>query len=63
MKTKKQTLENEEKKLTNDFENLFSQLVEKKEFQLAKTLSEIYHKTKVNQFSQGTEFIKNLYQL
>ena len=63
MNTKKQTLENEEKKLTNEFDKLFAQLVEKKEFELAKGFSEIYYKTKTNQFSQGTEFIKNLYQL
>jgi vacuolar-type H+-ATPase subunit D/Vma8 len=63
MNTKKQTLENEYKALINEFQNLHTQLLDKKEFQLASKLSEIYHQTAVNQYIQGIEFIKNLYQL
>jgi ssDNA-specific exonuclease RecJ len=63
MNTKKETLENEQKVLRNEFQNLHSQLLEKKEFELANKLSEIYHKTKVNQYIQGIEFMKNLYEL
>ena len=63
MRTTEQTLENEQKALRNEFENLHSQLLEKKEFELANKLSEIYHKTTVNQYIQGVEFMKNLYEL
>ncbi len=63
MNTKKQTLENEYQILRNEFLNLHSQLLDKKEFQMASKLSEIYHKTTVNQYIQGIEFMKNLYQL
>lgn len=63
MITKKQTLENEFQLLRNEFQNLHLQLLEKKEFQLASKLSEIYHQTTVNQYIQGIEFMKNLYQL
>ena len=63
MITKKQTLENEYKVLRNEFKNLHSQLLDKKEFQLASKLSEIYHQTTVNQYIQGIEFMKNLYKL
>lgn len=61
--TKQQTLENEYQVLRNEFKNLHLQLLEKKEFQLASKLSEIYHKTNVNQYIQGIEFMKNLHQL
>ena len=63
MNTKKETLENEYQVLRNEFQNLHSQLLEKKEFELANKLSEIYHKTTVNQYIQGVEFMKNLYEL
>ena len=63
MNTKKQTLENEQEVLKNEFQNLHSQLLDKKEFQLASKLSEIYHATALNQFVQGIEFMKNLYKL
>ena len=63
MRTTEQTLENEQKALRNEFENLHSQLLEKKEFLLAKTLSELYYKTRANQYKQGIEFMKNLYKL
>ena len=63
MKTKKETLENEYQALRNEFLNLHSELLDKKEFQMASKLSEIYHKTTVNQYIQGIEFMKNLYQL
>ena len=57
------TLRNEDQVLRNEFQNLHSQLLDKKEFQLASKLSEIYHKTTVNQYKQGIEFMKNLYEL
>lgn len=63
MNTKKQTLENEYKVLRNEFQNLHSQLLEKKEFKIASKLSEIYHDTALNQYIQGIEFMKNLYKL
>lgn len=63
MKTKKQTLENEYKNLRNEFQNLHSQLLEKNEFTLASKLSEIYYSTVLNQYFQGTEFMKDLYNL
>ena len=63
MKTKKETLENEYQALRNEFLNLHSELLDKKEFQMASKLSEIYHQTTVNQYIQGIEFMKNLYQL
>lgn len=63
MITKKQTLENEYQVLRNEFQNLHLQLLEKKEFQLASKLSEIYHNTALNQYIQGVEFMKNLYKL
>ena len=63
MKTTKQTLENEQEVLTNQFENLHSQLLEKKEFLLAKTLSELYYKTRANQYIQGIQFMRDLYKL
>lgn len=63
MITKKETLENEYKVLRNEFQNLHSQLLDKKEFILASKLSEIYHETTTNQYIQGIEFMKNLYKL
>jgi hypothetical protein len=63
MITKKQTLENEYQALRNEFQNLHLQLLEKKEFQLASKLSEIYHQTTLNQYFQGIEFMKNLYKI
>ena len=63
MNTKKQTLENEQEALRNEFQNLHSQLLEKKEFQMASKLSEIYHNTALNQYIQGVEFMKDLYKL
>ena len=63
MITKKQTLENEYQVLRNEFQNLHLQLLEKKEFQLASKISEIYHNTALNQYIQGVEFMKNLYKL
>ena len=63
MITKKETLENEYKVLRNEFQNLHYQLLDKKEFTLASKLSEIYHNTALNQFTQGIEFMKNLYKL
>lgn len=63
MNTKKETLEKEHEALRNEFQNLHSQLLKKNEFQLASKLSEIYHNTALNQYIQGIEFMKNLYQL
>jgi hypothetical protein len=63
MNTKKEILENEYKVLRNEFQNLHSELLEKKEFQIASKLSEIYHNTATNQYSQGIEFMKNLYKI
>ena len=63
MNTKIETLENEYKLLRNEFQNLHSQLLDKKEFTLASKLSEIYYNTVLNKYSQGIEFIKNLYNI
>ena len=63
MITKKEILETQYKNLRNEFENLHSQLLEKNEFILASKLSEIYHNTVTNQYTQGIEFMKNLYKI
>jgi hypothetical protein len=63
MNTKKEILENEYKVLRNEFQNLHSQLLDKKEFTIASKLSEVYHESSFNQYTQGIEFMKNLYKL
>jgi len=63
MNTKKEILENEYKVLRNEFQNLHSQLLDKKEFTIASKLSEVYHESSFNQYVQGVEFMKNLYKI
>ena len=58
-----ETLKQQKEVLYLRFNEIHKRLLELKQYELANTLSEVYHRSCTVEFKSGIEFIKNLYNL
>jgi vacuolar-type H+-ATPase subunit D/Vma8 len=58
-----ENLEQQKEVLYLRFNEIHKQLLELKQYELANSLSKVYHQSCIVEYKSGIEFIKNLYDL
>jgi len=58
-----ETLKQQKEVLYLRYKEIHKRLLELKQYELASSLSEVYHQSCIVEYKSGIEFIKNLYNL